>query len=164
MNPNKQASLKCPQFMTLSFFSFFELSHFSMTLHSSSNLVVNTHWFLLCFLRFFFNWCGTIFLSLYWICYNIIYVLVLWPWGMWDLSCWSRDWTSTLCMGRPSLNHWTAREVPTFPFWLNKQMDQKPQWNSKGLQLHICPPHLHQGLFIIPSALSRGCFLCDCTW
>ena len=35
-----------------------------------------------------------------------------WPWLMWNFSSPSRDWTHTLCNGRGSLNHWTAREVP----------------------------------------------------
>ena len=42
----------------------------------------------------------------------LLYVLVFWPQGMWDLSFWTRDWTCTPCIGRQSLNHWTTREVP----------------------------------------------------
>ena len=38
--------------------------------------------------------------------------LVFWPRGMWDLSSLTRDQTRTPCIGRRSLNHWTAREVP----------------------------------------------------
>ena len=30
---------------------------------------------------------------------------------MWDLSSLTRDQTHTPCIGRQSLNHWTAREV-----------------------------------------------------
>ena len=41
----------------------------------------------------------------------LFYVLVLWPRGMWDLSCPTRDRTLTLCIGRQSLNHWTTRGV-----------------------------------------------------
>ena len=40
------------------------------------------------------------------------YVLVFWPWSMWDLSSLTRDWTCTPCIGRRSLNPCTAREVP----------------------------------------------------
>ena len=40
------------------------------------------------------------------------YVLVFWLFGMWDLSSPTRDRTRTPCIGRQSLNHWTAREVP----------------------------------------------------
>ena len=66
---------------------------------------------------FFFFWCGpfSLFLSLYWIYYNIasvFYVLFFWPWGMWDLSSPTRDRTHTPCIGRQSFNHWTTREVP----------------------------------------------------
>ena len=32
--------------------------------------------------------------------------------GMWDLSSLMRDQTHTPCIGRGSLNHWTAREMP----------------------------------------------------
>ena len=42
----------------------------------------------------------------------LFYVLVFWPWGMWDLSSQTRDWTCTLCIRRWSLNHWTTREIP----------------------------------------------------
>ena len=46
----------------------------------------------------------------------LFYVLIFGPRGMWDLSSWTRDRTRTPCIGRQSLNHWTAREVPSFPF------------------------------------------------
>ena len=42
----------------------------------------------------------------------LFYVLVFWPQGVWDLSSSTRDPTHTPCIGRQSLNHWTAREVP----------------------------------------------------
>ena len=35
-----------------------------------------------------------------------------WPWGMWDLSSPTRDWTCTLRIGRWTINLWTAKEVP----------------------------------------------------
>ena len=35
-----------------------------------------------------------------------------WLWGMWDFSSLTRDRIRTPCIGRLSLNHWTAREVP----------------------------------------------------
>ena len=40
--------------------------------------------------------------SLYWICCNIVSVLVVWLWSMWDLSF----------LRRQSPHHWTGREVP----------------------------------------------------
>ena len=46
----------------------------------------------------------------------LFYVLVFWPQGMWDLSSLTRDQTCTPFIGRQSLNHWTAREVPTMLF------------------------------------------------
>ena len=42
----------------------------------------------------------------------LIHVLDFWPQGMWDLSSPIRDRTRVPCIGRRSLNHWTAREVP----------------------------------------------------
>ena len=42
----------------------------------------------------------------------LLYVLVFWPRGMWALSSPTRDQTRIPCIGRQSLNHWTAREVP----------------------------------------------------
>ena len=41
----------------------------------------------------------------------LFYVLVFWSQGIWDPSVLMRDWTHTLCtrcIGRWSLNHWTA--------------------------------------------------------
>ena len=54
------------------------------------------------------------FLSLYWICYNTAPVLCFGFWlrGMWDLSSPTRDGARTPCIGRWSLDHWTARVVP----------------------------------------------------
>ena len=39
-----------------------------------------------------------------------------WQWGMWDLSSLTRDGACTRCVGKgkESLNHWTARESPSF--------------------------------------------------
>ena len=43
----------------------------------------------------------------------LFYVLVFfWPRGLWDLSSLTRDRTRTPCIGKWSLNHRTAREVP----------------------------------------------------
>ena len=41
----------------------------------------------------------------------LFYVLVFWPWGMWDLSSPTKDWTCTPCIGRQDLHHWTTREI-----------------------------------------------------
>ena len=42
----------------------------------------------------------------------LFYALVFWPRGMWGLGSLTRDRTHNPCIGRHSLNHWTAREVP----------------------------------------------------
>ena len=49
----------------------------------------------------------------------LFYVFVFGWQGMWDLSSRTRDRTHTPCIGRQSLNHWTAREVPYFSFKLS---------------------------------------------
>lgn len=57
--------------------------------------------------------------SLYWICCDIafvVYVLVFWPGGLWDLSFQTRDWTLTPCIGRWNLYHWISGEVPIWPY------------------------------------------------
>ena len=43
----------------------------------------------------------------------LFYVLVFWPWGMWDLSSLTRDQT-TPHTGRQRFNHWITREVLQF--------------------------------------------------
>ena len=44
----------------------------------------------------------------------LFYVLFFWLQGMGDLSSPARDRARTPCIERRSLNHWTAREVPSF--------------------------------------------------
>ena len=46
----------------------------------------------------------------------LFYVLVIWPWGIWDLSFLTRGQTLTPCIGRWSLNHWTAGKPPACAF------------------------------------------------
>ena len=55
----------------------------------------------------------------------LFYVSVFWPRGMWDLSSTTRDWTCTPCIGRQSLNHWTAREVLAWNIELDLYMTLK---------------------------------------
>ena len=43
---------------------------------------------------------------------------------MWDLSSPTRDGIHTSCIGR-SLNHWTAREVPEYPFLKVEKKEKK---------------------------------------
>ena len=58
--------------------------------------------------------------------------LLFWPWGMWDLSSQTRDQTHTPCIGRRSLNHWTARKVPKSGILnLNLILSQKQHYDSK---------------------------------
>ena len=74
--------------------------------------------------------------------YNIASVFFmfwfLWPRGMWDLSFPTRDRTCTPCIGRRSLSHWTAREVPAhyyfkslfIDYFLREAFPQPPCQNS----------------------------------
>ena len=67
-------------------------------------------------LSILFHWsiflsCGPFFKSLYWICYNSICCFCFgFGCQAWDLCSPTRDRTCTPCIGRRSLNHWTARE------------------------------------------------------
>ena len=45
------------------------------------------------------------------------YISTFWLGGWWDPSSPASDGTCTFCIGRQSLNHWTAREVPMAFFW-----------------------------------------------
>ena len=59
------------------------------------------------FLRFF--WRGQFLKSLLNVTILLLfYVLVFLPWGMWDLSSLTRDWTCTPSLEGEVLNHWTA--------------------------------------------------------
>ena len=85
-----------------------------------TNMTFNqtTHLFLVClfFKVFFLMWTiFKVFIEFVTILL-LLYVLVFWPRGMWDLSSPTRDRTRTSCIGRRSLNHWTAREVPENSF------------------------------------------------
>ena len=64
----------------------------------------------------------------------LFYLLVFWPRGMWDLSSLTRDQTCTPCIGRRSLNHWTAREVPAFKKYIIPRGFPVAQW------LRVCLP------------------------
>ena len=46
----------------------------------------------------------------------LLYVLGFWLQGIWDLGSLTRELTHIPNIGRQSLNHWTAREVPKFVF------------------------------------------------
>ena len=77
----------------------------------TSDLSESSHLFFF-FLRFFLMWTiFKVFIEFVTILL-LFYVLVLWLWGMGDLSSLTRDQTCTLCVRKGSLNHWTAREVP----------------------------------------------------
>ena len=61
--------------------------------------------------------------NLYWICYNIAFVLRFGFLAPWQVRPYSVPWPEikelcTTCTGRKSLNHWTTREVPSLPEYL----------------------------------------------
>ena len=76
-------------------------------------------------------------------------VLVLGPWGMWDLIPLTRDRTCTQCIGRQSLSHWTVREAPCL-FLASKQ------WNNS----HVIAI-LHRSHFL-ERVCYWSCVLCMC--
>ena len=81
------------------------------------------HWWLIVYLVvffFFFLMCTVFKVFIEFVTILLLfYVLCFWPWGMWDLSSLTGDRTRTPCIGRRSLNHWTAREVPRCGFNLS---------------------------------------------
>ena len=52
-----------------------------------------------------------VFLNLLQYCFCFMLSFVFQPWGMWDLSFPTRDWTSIPCIRRQSLNRWTTKEI-----------------------------------------------------
>ena len=82
-----------------------------------------------CWLTLFFSWCELLFffflkslLCLLHYCFCFMVFVFFWQWGMWNLPSLPRDWAHTPCSGRRSLNHWTTREVPWFPFPIHHKL------------------------------------------
>ena len=98
----------------------------------------------LIFLKFYFN--VDRFYSLYWICYNIASVftfLVFRLPGIWDPGSLTRNQTRTPCVGRQSLNHGTAREVPLiFFFFFTLFIFIIQKLKNLKLQLFFCKPSM----------------------
>ena len=75
-----------------------------------------------------------------WKCFNVFIelvtllllfcVLIFWPWGIWELDSLTRNQTYTPCIGRRSLNYWTAREIPTIGYFESGQ-ENAPPWYFK---------------------------------
>ena len=59
--------------------------------------------------------CGSVFVFMFG-CLFVFFNLLATPHCVWDPSSLTRDQTHTPCIGRQSLNHWTAREFPSVPF------------------------------------------------
>ena len=96
----------------------------------------------------------------------LFYVLAFWPWGMWDLSSLTRDWTRTPCIWRWNLNCWTAREDPgqhfcTGPFCTASLLSSPPQtpkrreWGTGAYGLSFS--HLCILSVVSPWQVLRGC-------
>ena len=71
----------------------------------------------------------------------LFYILVSWSRCTQDLSSPPRDRTLTLCIGRQSLNHWTAREVPSLVVLkqAHKFFDNPPdrKWGPCSLPVNL---------------------------
>ena len=70
----------------------------------------------------------------------LFYILVFWPQDTWDLSFPIKDRTHTLCIGRRSLNHWTAREVPI--------IDLNQEFNYMLSPMSACSKFLNIGIVL----------------
>ena len=64
----------------------------------------------------------------------LFYALFFWPWVMWDPRSPTRDWTHTPCMGRWSLNHWTAMKVPFLFLFTRGPAPSITKAKTKGLR------------------------------
>ena len=53
---------------------------------------------------------------------------------MWDISSPTRDQTRTPCIGRRSLNHWTAREIP-----VHSTLDSHFEPRARLASQHVLP-------------------------
>ena len=83
-------------------------------------------------INFFKFLCGPFLKSLFDLlqyCFYFIF-LAFWPRGMRNLNSLTKDWTHTPCIGRWSLNYWTAREIPKIKFLM---MEFQTCNNWKGL-------------------------------
>ena len=89
------------------------------------------------FKDFFFFWCGSFLVFIEFVTILLLFcVLVLWPWGMWNLSSLTRDWTWTPCNWKaksPPLDHQGCPKRPldclekvglgeNGPFWVNEKI------------------------------------------
>ena len=63
----------------------------------------------------------------------LLYVLIFWPQGIWDLSSLTRDRTRVPCIERGRLNHWTTSEVPTEGSFDDAREERK-NWESYVFQ------------------------------
>ena len=63
---------------------------------------------------FFLSFLMWIILNLLQYCFCFMFWVFFWPWGMWYFISPTRDQTCTPCFRRWNLNHWTAREIPSF--------------------------------------------------
>ena len=83
----------------------------------------------------------------------LLYVLVFWPWLMWNLSSLTKDWTCTPCIGKRSLNHWAAREVLNVFLYLSNQClgFHEGQIRYMILKLHLQTPQsaIHKLYFLL---------------
>ena len=94
--------------------------------------------------------------------------MVFWPQGIWDLTCLTRDWTGTSCVGRQSLIHWTTREISPFPVFYSLVRPALTLWSMiiiPPLQISsiICPLHHWHIAKLEPWLNTSICLLCSCS-
>ena len=68
------------------------------------------------------------------------------PGGMWDLTSLTKDRTSTPCVGKRSLNHWTTREVPVIYLFMPISLVSERDWVVSGSYAELHSPSYPQAL------------------
>ena len=111
---------------------------FSNTLECISKRVCFFHFFKIC-------WCGSLeFVKTF----LLLYGLVFWPRGMWDLSFPTMDRTHTPCIRKWSLNHWTTRKVPSSRFEALLSLDSQTVLSEGVMTIPILEKQTRQKMWL----------------
>ena len=121
---NKNSANHCPFLTSFSHYLFQNLPSpviSQSSLHVMYSPISTLFWLLFLFFLFFlftflFFYCDWSLLQPSGFLYSTQFYL---PWGVWDLSSPTRDWSHVPCIERQLLNHWTTREVPRVSLFLN---------------------------------------------
>ena len=78
----------------------------------------------------------------------LLYGLVFWPRGMWDLSFPTRDRTHTSCIRKWSLNHRTTRKVPPSSFEALLSLDSQTVLSEGVITILILVKQTRQKMWL----------------